>query len=100
MAVFNFIHVLSNTGLHVQCGSTGFQGMSFAGDGSAKHRHDAVTHKTANSALVTLDCLAHALSSTVQQVMSIFRIELLGQSGRTDDVSKQHGDRFSFSGGS
>ena len=76
---FHITGVLTHGALHLQGGFTGIDGVLFARDGGAKHRHHPVAHEAANGPPVVLHRFTHALGRAIEQVVAFFRVEFLGK---------------------
>ena len=63
----NLLSVTAQSGLHVEGGITGSDGVILVGERRAEERHDAVAHHLVHGALVAVDGLHHAFEDGVQE---------------------------------
>ena len=61
-------------------------------DGRAEEREESVAHEPGDRPLVALDRSGQDRERAVHQLPPIFRIQPLGEGGRSDDVTEQRGD--------
>jgi hypothetical protein len=64
----------------------------FMGDRRAEDRHDPVAGELIDGALETVNTLGEDREETVQDLVPLFRIDLLGEIHRALDVGEKDGD--------
>jgi len=85
----------------VQRGVAGALRVVLVGDGRAEQRHDAVAGVLVHRAFEAVHAVGEDLEEAIENLMPLFRIDLLGQFHRAFDVGEQHGDllALAFEGG-